>query len=86
MTDLPAVLELPPALVVLPGAKSATADAAGARELRPPYAREMIEEAPVLLAHAAIYPNESTRASRLARAYAESDQVLHFETMFRRRD
>ncbi len=54
MTDLPAVLELPPALVVLPGAKSATADAAGARELRPPYAREMIEEAPVLLAHAAM--------------------------------
>jgi len=54
VTDLPAVLELPPALVVLPGAKSATADAAGARELRPPYAREMIEEAPVLLAHAAM--------------------------------
>lgn len=52
MTDLPAVLDLPPALVVLPGAKSAMADAAGARELRPPYAREMIEEAPVLLAHA----------------------------------
>ena len=39
-----------------------------------------------LLANAAIYPNESTRASRLARAYAESDEVLHFETMFRRRD
>ncbi len=54
MTDLPAVLEIPSALVVLPGAKSAVADAVGARELRPPYAREMLEEAPVLVAHAAM--------------------------------
>lgn len=39
-----------------------------------------------LLANAAIYPNESARNSRLARAYAEGDAVRHFETMFRRRD
>ncbi len=45
-------LELPAALVVLPGGKSGMADASGPRELRPPYAREMIAEAPVLVAHA----------------------------------
>ena len=39
-----------------------------------------------LLAHAAVYPNESTRASRLARAYVEGEGARHFETMFRRRD
>ncbi len=39
-----------------------------------------------LLAHAAVYPNESARASALARAYAEGTTVRHFETMFRRRD
>jgi len=39
-----------------------------------------------LLAHAAIYPNESTRASRLARAHIEGEGPRHFETMFRRRD
>ncbi|WP_425430380.1 ATP-dependent DNA helicase [Caulobacter mirabilis] len=49
-----ATLELPSALVVLPGGRSAVADAAGARELRPPYAREILEEAPVLVAHAAM--------------------------------
>ena len=54
MTDLPAVLDLPPALVVLPGARSAMADAAGARDLRPPYARELLHESPVLVAHAAM--------------------------------
>ncbi|HRD29979.1 MAG TPA: ATP-dependent DNA helicase, partial [Caulobacter sp.] len=46
------VLELAPALVVLPGARSAVADGAGAKDLRPPYAREMLEHGPVLLAHA----------------------------------
>ena len=54
VTELPAVLDLPPALVVLPGARSAMADQAGARELRPPYARELLHEAPVLVAHAAM--------------------------------
>ncbi len=39
-----------------------------------------------LLAHAAVYPNESSRASRLARAHVEGEGVRHFETMFRRRD
>ncbi|ATQ43616.1 helicase [Caulobacter mirabilis] len=54
MNEVSATLELPSALVVLPGGRSAVADAAGARELRPPYAREILEEAPVLVAHAAM--------------------------------
>lgn len=47
-------LDLATALVVLPGAKSAIADGSGARELRPPYARELLEHGPVLLAHSAM--------------------------------
>jgi len=39
-----------------------------------------------LLAQAAIHPNESSRASPLARAYAEGATLHHIETMFRRRD
>jgi len=56
VTDLPApaTLDLPTALVVLPGGKSGAADTGAARELRPPYARELIQEAPVLVAHAAM--------------------------------
>ncbi|MDP1739385.1 MAG: ATP-dependent DNA helicase [Caulobacter sp.] len=47
-------LELAPALVVLPGARSAVADGAGEKDLRPPYARELLEHGPVLVAHAAM--------------------------------
>jgi len=47
-------LDLAPSLVVLPGGKSGMADGAGPRELRPPYARELLQEGPVLVAHAAM--------------------------------
>jgi ATP-dependent DNA helicase DinG len=47
-------LDLAPALVVLPGPKAAAADGQGARDIRPPYARDLIEQGPVLLAHAAM--------------------------------
>ncbi|MDP1632597.1 MAG: ATP-dependent DNA helicase [Caulobacter sp.] len=46
------ILDLAPALVVLPGARSAVADAGEPRELRPPYARELLQQGPVLVAHA----------------------------------
>jgi ATP-dependent DNA helicase DinG len=46
------VLDLAPALVVLPGARAAVADGAGEKDLRPPYARELLEHGPVLVAHA----------------------------------
>jgi ATP-dependent DNA helicase DinG len=54
VTALPASLDLAPALVVLPGARAAVADAAGARLLRAPEARDLLEAAPVLVAHAAM--------------------------------
>jgi ATP-dependent DNA helicase DinG len=47
-----AALDLAPALVVLPGPRAAVADAAGAQALRIPEARDLFEQAPVLLAHA----------------------------------
>jgi len=47
-------LDLAAALVVLPGPKAAVSDGEGAREIRTPYARDMIEQGPVLLAHAAM--------------------------------
>jgi ATP-dependent DNA helicase DinG len=54
VTALPASLDLAPALVVLPGPRAAVADAAGARPLRAPDARGLLDSAPVLLAHAAM--------------------------------
>jgi ATP-dependent DNA helicase DinG len=47
-------LDLAPALVVLPGPRAAVADAEGARQLRPPSARDLFEHGPVLVAHAAM--------------------------------
>lgn len=47
-------LDLATALVVLPGPKAAAADASGARPIRPPEARDLFEQGPVLLAHAAM--------------------------------
>jgi ATP-dependent DNA helicase DinG len=49
-----AAYTLAPALVVLPGPRSAIADAAGASALRAPDARDLLESAPVLVAHAAM--------------------------------
>ncbi|HEY8571723.1 helicase C-terminal domain-containing protein [Phenylobacterium sp.] len=54
MTAPVASLDLAPALVVLPGPRAAVADAAGARTLRAPAARDLVESGPVLLAHAAM--------------------------------
>ncbi|HYD45210.1 MAG TPA: ATP-dependent DNA helicase, partial [Phenylobacterium sp.] len=54
MNALTPTLDLAPALIVLPGPKCAAADAAGARTIRPPDARDMLERGPVLLAHAAM--------------------------------
>ncbi|HVI31312.1 ATP-dependent DNA helicase [Phenylobacterium sp.] len=54
MTAPLATVDLAPALVVLPGPRAAVADGAGARTLRPPAARDLVEAAPVLLAHAAM--------------------------------
>jgi ATP-dependent DNA helicase DinG len=45
-------LDLAPALVVLPGPKCAIADGSGPRPVRPPEARELMEQGPVLVAHA----------------------------------
>ncbi|MBN9319682.1 MAG: hypothetical protein J0I28_08370, partial [Caulobacterales bacterium] len=39
-------------MVVLPGPRAAVADAEGARQLRPPSARDLFESGPVLVAHA----------------------------------
>ena len=47
-------LDLAPALVVLPGPRAAAADSYGAKTLAPPYARELFEAGPVLVAHAAL--------------------------------
>ncbi|MFL5298447.1 MAG: ATP-dependent DNA helicase [Phenylobacterium sp.] len=54
MTLPPSVLDLAPALVVLPGPRAAVIDAAGAQPLRIPDARDLFEQAPVLVAHAAM--------------------------------
>jgi len=50
----PTTLDLAPALVVLPGPRAAVADAAQAQALRTPDARDLFEQAPVLVAHAAM--------------------------------
>jgi ATP-dependent DNA helicase DinG len=47
-------LDLAPALVVLPGPKCAIADGSGSRPVRPPDARELMEQATVLVAHAGL--------------------------------
>ena len=47
-------LDLAPALVVLPGPRAAAADGYGAKALAPPYARELFEAGPVLVAHAGL--------------------------------
>ncbi|MCC7267717.1 MAG: ATP-dependent DNA helicase, partial [Caulobacteraceae bacterium] len=54
MNALTPTLALAPAVIVLPGPKCAAADGAGARAIRPPEARDMLERGPVLLAHAAM--------------------------------
>jgi ATP-dependent DNA helicase DinG len=54
VTATPPALSLAPALVVLPGPRAAVGDGAGARLVRGPEARDLIESAPVLLAHAAM--------------------------------
>ncbi|THD56532.1 hypothetical protein, partial [Phenylobacterium sp.] len=51
MTQVPASLDLAPALVVLPGPRAAVADATGAQPLRTPDARDLFEQWPVLVAH-----------------------------------
>ncbi|MGH6963385.1 MAG: ATP-dependent DNA helicase [Phenylobacterium sp.] len=54
MTHHPATVDLAPALVVLPGPRAAVADATGPQALRAPDARDLFEQWPVLLAHAAM--------------------------------
>ncbi|HEX3365504.1 MAG TPA: ATP-dependent DNA helicase, partial [Phenylobacterium sp.] len=54
MTHVPTTLDLAPALVVLPGPRAAVADATGAQPLRTPDARDLFEQWPVLVAHAAM--------------------------------
>ncbi len=54
MTAFPATFQIATALVVLPGPRAAAADAAGARPVRGPEARDMVEAGPVLVAHAAM--------------------------------
>jgi ATP-dependent DNA helicase DinG len=49
---LSSTLDLAPALVVLPGPKCAIADGSGPRPVRPPEARELMEQGRVLVAHA----------------------------------
>jgi ATP-dependent DNA helicase DinG len=50
----PAALDLAPALVVLPGPRAALAAGGEVRPLRVPEARDLFEQAPVLVAHAAM--------------------------------
>jgi len=50
----PTTLDLAPALVVLPGPRAAVADATGPQALRAPDARDLFEQWPVLVAHAAM--------------------------------
>jgi ATP-dependent DNA helicase DinG len=54
VTLAPATLDLAPALVVLPGPRAAVADATGPQGLRAPDARDLFEQWPVLVAHAAM--------------------------------
>ena len=54
MNAIPALIDLAPALVVLPGPRAALADATGARTLRLPDARDLFEHGPVLVAHTAM--------------------------------
>ncbi|WP_374534676.1 ATP-dependent DNA helicase [Phenylobacterium sp.] len=54
MNALAPSLDLAPALVVLPGPRAAGADAAGAQAIRPPDARDLLQQGPVLVAHAAM--------------------------------
>ena len=61
---------LPAALVVLPGPLGASADAAGARDLRPGACRDLFHSGPVIVAHAALTArrlglNAPPRAPRL---------------------
>ena len=48
------VLDLAPALVVLPGGRSGLADGGAARLIRAPEARDLFESGPVVVAHAAM--------------------------------
>ena len=52
MNAVTSSLTLAPALIVLPGPRCAVADGSGARELRPPAARDLAEAGPVLVVHA----------------------------------
>jgi ATP-dependent DNA helicase DinG len=54
VTLTPTTLDLAPALVVLPGPRAAVADATGPQPFRAPDARDLFEQWPVLLAHAAM--------------------------------
>ncbi|HEX2561117.1 MAG TPA: ATP-dependent DNA helicase, partial [Phenylobacterium sp.] len=54
MNAVSPALELAPALVVLPGPRAAVAHAGAAEMVRPPEARDLLEEGRVLLAHAAM--------------------------------
>ena len=54
MTSDPATDELPPALVVLPGGRSALADGWGSRDISARGAGAVLEAGPVLLVHAAM--------------------------------
>jgi len=54
VTAAPTTLDLAPALVVLPGPRAAVADSTGPQTLRAPDARDLFEQWPVLLAHAAM--------------------------------
>lgn len=54
MNAVSPALELAPALVVLPGPRAAVAHAGAAELVRPPEARDLLEQGRVLLAHAAM--------------------------------
>ena len=54
MNAISSSLDLAPALVVLPGPKCAVADGSGARPVRPPEARDLMESGMALVAHAAL--------------------------------
>jgi ATP-dependent DNA helicase DinG len=64
-------LDLATALVVLPGPKCAVADGSGARTVRPPDARDLFEQGPVLVAHAAL------TARRLGLAAPPRSRQMH---------
>src|SRR4029078_799739 len=54
VTHHPATVDLASALVVLPGPRAAAADPPAPQPLRAPDARDLFEQWPVLLAHAAM--------------------------------